>query len=99
MLAEEFGHVLLGHKLVASTAPGTQIGLSEPQRGLYEREAKAFAAELLMPVAEVRKAWFAMSLPVDGEMQEQRVRRLARLFGVTVTAMRIRLDQLHLVYP
>lgn len=46
------GHVLLGHKLVASTAPNTQsIGRMKPQRGLYEREAKVFAIELLVPIA------------------------------------------------
>jgi uncharacterized protein DUF955 len=50
VLAEELGHVLLAHQLVESTAPGKPtMGLLEERRILYEREARAFAAELLMP--------------------------------------------------
>ena len=49
MLAEELGHVLMGHRLVESTEPGKPaIGLLGPRRHFYEREARAFAAELLM---------------------------------------------------
>lgn len=45
-------HVLLDHKLVNSTVPGrAPIGLLEDQRLIYEREARAFAAELLMPLS------------------------------------------------
>ena len=40
VLAEELGHVVLGHKLVESTQPGTAtIGLLEERRSIYEREA------------------------------------------------------------
>jgi hypothetical protein len=69
VLAEELGHVLLDHKLVESTEPGQPvIGLLEERRVIYEREARAFAAELLMPFFEVRKRWFAVSreLPLKG---------------------------------
>ncbi len=53
VLAEELGHILMGHKLVESTEPGKpMIGLLEPRRHFYEREARAFAAELLMPFAD-----------------------------------------------
>ena len=49
VLAEELGHVLMGHRLVESTEPGKPaIGLLGPRRHFYEREARAFAAELLM---------------------------------------------------
>ena len=55
-LAEELGYVLMGHRLVESTEPAKPaIGLLEPRRHFYEREARVFAAELLMPFAEVRR--------------------------------------------
>ncbi len=101
VLAEELGHVLLGHQLVESTAPGKPtMGLLEERRILYEREARAFAAELLMPFFEVRKRWFAIleEHPVEGELStEGRVERLAAEFGVTPTAMRVRLQQMKLI--
>jgi Zn-dependent peptidase ImmA (M78 family) len=101
VLAEELGHVLLGHQLVESTQPGKPtMGLLEERRIIYEREARAFAAELLMPFFEVRKRWFAISQerPVEGELSlEDKVRRLADEFGVTVAAMRVRLQQMKLV--
>jgi Zn-dependent peptidase ImmA (M78 family) len=96
VLAEELGHVLMGHKLVESTEPGTpMIGLLEPRRHFYEREARAFAAELLMPFAEVRRRWFG--LPQEGVNVEEMVRRLAGEFSVTPAAMRVRLQQMRLV--
>ena len=91
ILAEELGHVLLEHQLVDSTVPGkAPIGLLEARRVLYEREARAFAAELLMPFVEVRRRWFAVSQerPVDGELSsETRIERLAAEFEVTQAAM------------
>jgi hypothetical protein len=101
VLAEELGHVLLGHQLVESAQPGKPtMGLLEERRIIYEREARAFAAELLMPFFEVRKRWFAISQerPVEGESSlEDRVKRLAEEFGVTPAAMRVRLQQMKLV--
>ena len=101
VLAEELGHVLLGHQLVESTAPGKPtMGLLEERRILYEREARAFAAELLMPFFEVRRRWFALAQerPVEGELSlEDRVKRLADEFGVTPGAMRVRLQQMKLI--
>jgi Zn-dependent peptidase ImmA (M78 family) len=76
VLAEELGHVLMGHRLVESIEPGKpSIGLLEPRRVFYEREARAFAAELLMPFAEVRRRWFGLS--AHGMNVEEMVRRLA----------------------
>jgi Zn-dependent peptidase ImmA (M78 family) len=101
VLAEELGHVLLGHQLVESTSPGKPtIGLLEERRFLYEREARAFAAELLMPFFEVRRRWFAISQehPVQGELStEGRVERLAAEFGVTPAAMRVRHQQMKFI--
>jgi Zn-dependent peptidase ImmA (M78 family) len=86
---------------VDSTQPGKHtMGLLEERRVIYEREARAFAAELLMPFFEVRKKWFAISQehPVEGELNtEGRVDRLAAEFGVTPAAMRIRLQQMKLI--
>jgi Zn-dependent peptidase ImmA (M78 family) len=95
ILAEELGHVLLDHQLVDSTVPGKAvIGLLEPRRLVYEREARAFAAELLMPFGEVSRRWFALlrERPVEGELgTEERVKRLADEFGVTPSAEQMRL--------
>jgi Zn-dependent peptidase ImmA (M78 family) len=82
VLAEELGHALLGHRLVESTEPGKPpIGLLEPRRVFYEREARAFAAELLMPFGEVRRRWFGF--PAHGMGVEDMVRGLADEFSVT----------------
>lgn len=91
----------MGHRLVERSEPGKpMIGLLEPRRVFYEREARAFAAELLMPFAEVRRRWFAIAQerPVEGELSlEARVKRIAEEFGVTPAAMRVRLsaDEAH----
>lgn len=68
----------------------------------YEREAKAFAAELLMPLSRVRERWFAESsfgldLGHRDEEMDQRIRKLAREFGVSLSAMRVRLRELMLM--
>lgn len=96
VLAEELGHVLMGHRLVESTEPGKPpIGLLDPRRVSYEKEARAFAAELLMPFAEVRRRWFALS--TEGVNVEEMVRRLADEFEVTPSAMNVRVQQMRLV--
>ncbi|HXX39123.1 MAG TPA: ImmA/IrrE family metallo-endopeptidase [bacterium] len=102
VLSEELGHVILGHQLVESTQPGAaQIGLREERRTIYEGEARAFAAELLMPLDEVRHRWFASRRnrfgPVREASQDELVRRLAEEFRVTPAAMRIRLADLRLI--
>ncbi|HET9001975.1 MAG TPA: ImmA/IrrE family metallo-endopeptidase [bacterium] len=71
------------------------IGLLEPRRVFYEHEARAFAAELLMPFAEVRRRWFGLSS--DGKSVEDMVRRLAEKFKVTPAAMRVRLQQMKII--
>ncbi len=105
-VAEELAHALLGHgTLVASEEPGRGPVLLEPTRQARERDAKAFAAELLMPAARVRQA-FAREQPIilralgTGERTEA-VRTvigdLARDFKVSHQAMRIRLAELGLL--
>ncbi len=79
-----------------NTEPGKpMIGLLEPRRVFYEREARAFAAELLMPFGEVRRRWFGLS--PHGLSVEEMVRRVAEDFGVTPAAMRVRLQQTKLI--
>lgn len=96
VLAEELGHVLMGHRLVESTEPGKpMIGLLEQRREFYEREARAFAAELLMPFSEVRRRWFGLS--AEGVSVEDAVRRLADEFSVTLAAIQVRLQQMKLI--
>jgi Zn-dependent peptidase ImmA (M78 family) len=98
VLAEELGHIMLEHRLVNSTARGTRVvGLLEARRVGYEREARTSAAELLMPFGEVSRRWFAL-LPEQPEAAvEERVKRLADEFGVTRSAMRVRLQQMKII--
>jgi Zn-dependent peptidase ImmA (M78 family) len=90
------------HLQESNTAGHTKatMGLLETRRVLYEREARAFAAELLIPFFEVRKRWFAITQerPVEGELSlEDRVKRLAEEFAVRSAAMRVRLQQMKLI--
>ena len=105
-MAEELAHAVLGHgTLVASEEPGRTPVLLEPARQMREREAKAFAAELLMPAAKVRLA-FQRQHPIilralGSEERAQAARTviadLAREFRVSQQAMRIRLTELGLL--
>src|SRR5437870_1221604 len=105
-VAEELAHAVLGHgTLVASEEPGRTPVLLEPARQVREREAKAFAAELLMPAAKVRLA-FQRQHPIilralGSEERAQAARTviadLAREFRVSQQAMRIRLTELGLL--
>jgi Zn-dependent peptidase ImmA (M78 family) len=98
ILAEELGHIMLGHRLVNSTAPGTRgVGLLEARRVGYEREARAFAAELLMPFREVSDRWFALLGLQPEAGVDHRVKRLAADLGVTRAAMRVRLRQMRII--
>ena len=50
VIAEELGHAVLEHStLVASAAPERPLAVPEPRRRAEEREARRFAAEVLMP--------------------------------------------------
>jgi len=106
VIAEELGHAMLGHTaLVASSAPGAAPPVAEPRRREEEREARAFAAEILMPEEKIRSRFAELAPRIDqtlGLRQREAetddvVRVMARMFGVTPTAMRLRLDELELV--
>jgi IrrE N-terminal-like domain len=106
VIAEELGHAMLGHTaLVASSAPGAGPAVAEPRRREEEREARAFAAEILMPEEKVR-ARFVELAPRIGQTLGLRQREaetddvvhvMARMFSVTPTAMRLRLEELELL--
>ena len=102
VLAEELGHFALNHQLVESSDPrAPAIGLREDRRIIYEREAKTFAAELLMPLPDVRRQWFNAFRerfgPDHEASREELIRRLAEEFAVTTAAIRIRLEELRLI--
>lgn len=105
-VAEELAHAVLGHgTLVASEAPDRERTLLEPSRQARERDARSFAAELLMPAAQVRRAFVreqAIILRALGSEERAAAVRtviadLAREFRVSQQAMRIRLAELGLL--
>jgi hypothetical protein len=106
IIAEELGHAALGHSaLVASSVPGSAPAIAEPRRREEEREARAFAAEVLMPEDKIRARFAELAPRIEGTLgMRQReteaddvVRLLARMFGVTPTALRLRLEELGLL--
>jgi len=106
VIAEELGHALLEHSaLVASGPPGALPGILEPRRRREEREAKAFAAEVLMPEEKVRGRFAELAPRISRALGLRRreaeagevVATLARMFGVSPTAMRLRLEELELL--
>lgn len=105
-VAEELAHAVLGHPtLVASDEPGRAGMIFEPARIGREREARAFAAELLMPAAAVRRAFEraqgSILRALGGDERVQAVRAvigdLAHEFRVSQQAMRVRLSELELL--
>ncbi len=107
VLAEELGHAVLGHlALVASDAPAEEAILQEPHRRRAEGAARSFAAELLMPAAEVRSRFTRMqqgaNRPVGERERAEALRRsisdLARDFQVSPAAMRVRVEALGLLH-
>jgi Zn-dependent peptidase ImmA (M78 family) len=106
VIAEELGHAILEHSaLVASTTPGAAVAVAEPRRMAEEREAKTFAAEILMPEQKLRgrfaelapRIYKTLGLRQREAETDEVVVALARMFGVTPTAMRLRLEELELL--
>lgn len=106
VIAEELGHAVLEHStLVASSIPGSAPAIVEPRRRLEEREAKVFATEVLMPEEKVRarfaelgpRIYRTLGLRQRHVETDGVVATLARMFGVTPTAMRLRLEELDLL--
>jgi len=106
VIAEELGHAMLEHStLVASSVPGSAPAIAEPRRRTEEREAKVFAAELLMPDEKIRGRFAELAPRIYRTLGLRRremeidgvVASLSRMFGVTTTAMRRRLEELDLL--
>lgn len=83
-LAHEFGHYRLGHATVYDTAADI-IG-RDPQ----ELQANAFAGEFLIPRAAV-DAW--LEREGDPKVELETIVRMARHFGVSAEAAKIRLEK------
>jgi len=84
-LAHELGHVIW-HPLSAQALPDTKRSSASER---IEAACEYFAACLLMPRMWMKRAYF------DDSIQD--VPSLARLFGVSWLAMRVRLEQLGFV--
>jgi hypothetical protein len=106
VVAEELGHAILEHSaLVASASPGQPLGIAEPRRRAEEREAKRFAAEVLMPEDKVRgrfaelapRIYQALGLRQRQAQTDDVVAALAGMFAVSPLAMRVRLEELNLI--
>ena len=106
VIAEELGHAMLGHTaLAASSAPGAGPAVAEPRRREEEREARAFAAEIVMPEEKVRERFAELAPRIEQTLglrqreteTDEVVRAVARMFGVTPTAMLLRLEELDLL--
>jgi len=106
VIAEELGHAILEHStLVASSTPG-RPGIAEPRRRAEEREAKRFAAEVLMPEEKVRgrfaelapRIYQALGLRQRQTETDEVIAALARMFAVSPLAMRVRLEELSLIH-
>lgn len=107
VIAEELAHAVLGHTaLAAADAPAQGRTLRSAERAREERDARRFAAELLMPESAVRTAFGKVEprlrRALGGREREDVFRRLladlARRFQVSPAAMRIRLEQLTLLH-
>lgn len=84
--AHELGHVILGH-VNDGREPKRDTSFAVRSHDPDEVDANAFAAELLMPADYVKTA----------VKREQDISKLARLFDVSTTAMRFRLQNLRIL--
>ena len=106
VIAEELGHAVLEHStLVASATPERPLAVPEPRRRAEEREARRFAAEVLMPEEKVRgrftelapRIYRTLGLRQRQAETDEVITALARMFAVSPLAMRIRLEELNLI--
>lgn len=100
VIAEEFGHLLLEHPAIVASTLGEQPWMHEARFDSMEKEARTFAAELLMPAELVTRAYSAARYSILRERSsDERTQTLAEQFKVTKTAMGYRLEGLKLVKP
>lgn len=90
VLAHEIGHALLTH-----SKPGELcVSLKADCKGPNERACDLFAVNLLMPEIQVREICSTLGHPYNAD----KTRTIAEKFGVSHSAMRIRLQSLGLAY-
>jgi Zn-dependent peptidase ImmA (M78 family)/DNA-binding XRE family transcriptional regulator len=90
-LAHEFAHIWLHrheHALLSRI-------FSQRDLRVVEKQANAFAAELLMPEEGVKR--LIASLNIEGPLGAEDVVRLQRTFGVSYKAMLVRLKNLRMI--
>lgn len=83
-IAHEFGHVILKHLEIKSYWQDKIMPIQK--KNYIESEADAFAAELLMPAAKLKHLFFNEKIQNPSE--------LADIFGVSNSAMKIRIKNL-----
>lgn len=88
-LAHEIGHYILHRDLIGDGVTDDAMYRSAPGvlGDRFEQQANAFAADILMPAAQVRTAW---------ERGVRSATALATLFGVSAEAAKYRLAGLRL---
>lgn len=70
-------------------------GNSSTGISLKERQANAFAAELLMPAEHLLDEVRKMGGIIDPMQDDSKITKLAKLYGVSFSAMSVRLDSLN----
>jgi Zn-dependent peptidase ImmA (M78 family) len=83
VIAHELAHIVMPHKTAYQICGG------ETGNRRMESDADRFAAELIMPEETVRKQWLLYR-----DNKEYRIEVMADRFGVSRTAMSIRIRQL-----
>ena len=91
-MAHEYGHFLTSRFRPELTALGRGGRASAS-----ERFADSFARALLMPTPGLRRRFYQISRAADGAVTAAEVCRLAHYYFVSVEAMMLRLEELHLV--
>lgn len=86
-IAHEFGHYILGHPTTINTDP-LNNGKSR-----YDREADRFAEEILMPAKRFELSYIYY---LKGVGDSYKPRSLARIYGVSRQAARLRIERLGL---
>lgn len=85
-IAHEIGHFMLHRDKIGSGIKDTKLYRSKLSNSM-EAEANRYAANLLMPISELRKHLAELNLPRNQESANM----LAGIFGVSNDAMEIRL--------
>ena len=96
--AHELGHWLLHKKLFSGTGEGaammTEANIIRAQNSTLEIQANLLGSILLMPLPQVKRCFYQLQ---SGRERQQLVADMAGIFQVSKQAMRIRLENHHLL--